>query len=171
MTMPARGFPPIVGKRPRVLILGSLPSRQSILMQQYYAHPQNAFWRIMGVLLGASPAETYECRAAMLKEAGVAVWDVLDSSVRPGSMDADIVERTAVTNDIVGFLQSHEEIRAIFFNGQTAAKLFRKRLGQQLASVPRAIDLHTLPSTSPAHATLSMEEKTARWSVLQIYLE
>lgn len=170
MTVPAKGFPPIVGKRARVLVLGSLPSRQSILRQQYYAHPQNAFWRIMEALLDVDSAKPYSARTALLKEAGVAVWDVLDSSVRPGSMDADIVESTAVSNDIVGFLQRHRQVRAILFNGQAAARLFRRRMGHRLAEVDREIDLHTLPSTSPAYATLSLAAKTRRWSLLKSYL-
>jgi len=153
-----------------VLVLGSLPGRQSILMQQYYAHPQNAFWPVMESLLGVDSSQPYRRRTTLLREAGVAVWDVLDSSVRPGSMDADIDESTALSNDIIGFLKRHKQVRAILFNGQTAARLFRKRAAHRLAEVGRDIDLHTLPSTSPAYAALGREEKIRRWSVLKSYL-
>ena len=170
MTTPAKGFPPIVGRKARVLVLGSLPSRQSILKQQYYAHPRNAFWPIIESLLDVDSSRPYRQRVAQLKAAGVAVWDVLDSSIRPGSMDADIIESSAVSNDIIGFLISHKQIRAILFNGQTAARMFDKRLGRRLAELGRVIDLHTLPSTSPAYAALSLEQKIERWSLLKRYL-
>jgi TDG/mug DNA glycosylase family protein len=170
MTIHAKGFPPIAGKQARVLVLGSLPGRQSILMQQYYAHPQNAFWRIMDALLDVDAAKPYQHRTRLLREAGVAVWDVLDSSVRPGSLDADIVESTAVSNDIVEFLKQHTQVRAILFNGQAAARLFRKRVGPTLDELGRELDLHTLPSTSPAHAALSVDEKARRWALMKSYL-
>ena len=170
MTAVAKGFPPVAGKRPRVLILGSLPSRQSILRQQYYAHPRNTFWPVIAAVLQADLSTSYRQKTTAVRKAGIAIWDVLDSSVRPGSMDAAIVESTARANDIIGFLQRHDGIRAIFFNGQTAARLFHKRMRQDLAGLARPIDLHTMPSTSPAHAALSLQQKIERWSLLTSYL-
>ncbi|MDH4056614.1 MAG: DNA-deoxyinosine glycosylase, partial [Gammaproteobacteria bacterium] len=82
------GFPPIANDSARVLVLGSLPSRKSLLDKEYYAHPQNVFWPVMREIFGA--AGNYEERCACLLRHEVAVWDVLQASVRPGSMDADI---------------------------------------------------------------------------------
>ncbi|MFQ6006363.1 MAG: DNA-deoxyinosine glycosylase, partial [Woeseia sp.] len=86
----SRGFRPIAAPDATVLILGSLPSRKSIEASEYYAHPQNAFWRIMGELFGACPVLPYAARAAVLKANGIALWDVLAQSVRQGSLDSNI---------------------------------------------------------------------------------
>jgi hypoxanthine-DNA glycosylase len=160
------GFPPVVGAQARVLILGTLPSRRSLELSQYYGHPRNAFWRIMGVLFGAGPEVPYAERTRRVAAAGVAIWDVLAASVRPGSMDAAIDLATASANDIEGFLGSHPYIRLVCFNGRTAESLFRRLVAPNLekgSNVPR---YETLPSTSPAFAAMSFEEKLERWKVI-----
>lgn len=161
-TAPSTGFTPISGPAPRVLILGSLPSRRSLVEGRYYAHPRNAFWPIMGRLFDAGPDLPYAMRAARLKARGIAVWDVLQASCRPGSLDASIDIHSAVCNDFNGFFAAHPELRLIAFNGRKASELFRRLFG------PNGIGAEevTLPSTSPAHAAMTFDEKLRRWSVI-----
>jgi hypoxanthine-DNA glycosylase len=152
----SQGFPPIAGRDARVLILGSLPSERSIREGEYYAHPQNAFWRIMRELVGAEGP--YEDRCATLKAARIAVWDVLHQSVRPGSMDADIQLDTSEVNDFEGFLASHKHVEMICFNGRKAEQMFMRFV--KLNQPPRLV---SLPSTSPAYASMPFTEKLAAW--------
>jgi len=164
----ASGFPPIAGRSPRVLILGTLPSVASIEKQQYYGHPQNAFWKIMYALLaGRDDGDTrvlevaYAERTALLKRSGIAVWDVLGQSVRPGSMDADIDWSTAEPNPLADFLASRPGIALVCFNGREAGKLFTRFV--DTSALTRDIDYAALPSTSPAYAAMPLAEKTRRW--------
>lgn len=153
------GFAPIARPDARVLVLGSLPGRRSLEMGQYYAHPRNAFWPIMRSL--AKSDGSYEERCKGLLKAGIAVWDVLHAAVRPGSLDSKISLNTAQPNDFSAFFATHPLIECIGFNGRTAETLFRKRVAPQLG-----IDLSrlcVLPSTSPAHAALSVGEKARIW--------
>lgn len=153
------GFPPIARRDARVLILGSLPGVRSIQAAEYYAHPRNAFWSIMAAMIGASG--DYGQRCDLLRANGIAVWDVLASSVRPGSLDANIDLDTAEVNDFTTFLRGHTEIQRICFNGQKAAQIFRNRVLPTLTD--SRLDLRTLPSTSPAHASMTVEQKLAYW--------
>ncbi|MDX2412828.1 MAG: DNA-deoxyinosine glycosylase [Woeseiaceae bacterium] len=143
----------------RVLILGSLPGKRSIDAQQYYAHPQNAFWRIMGELTGADGPYDQRCQA--LLEHGIALWDVLESSVRPGSMDADIRRGTEKVNNFNGFFLTHSNVSQLCFNGQKAAQIFHKLVIPQLESA--APQIRVLPSTSPAYASMPYAEKLECW--------
>ena len=120
----SEGFPPIARDDAHILILGSLPGQRSIDEQQYYAHPQNAFWRIMGELFAIEG--DYATRCDQLIERRIALWDVLMSSVRPGSMDADISLSSARPNDFAGFLAGHPKIGLIAFNGRKAEQLFER---------------------------------------------
>jgi hypoxanthine-DNA glycosylase len=158
------GFPPIEDAQARVLILGSLPGRKSLELEQYYAQPYNAFWRIMGALFGAEPTLPYAARRDKLREHGIALWDVLAAGERQGSLDSSIVAASIVVNDFNGFFVRHPGIRAIFFNGNTAAQLFRRKVVPDLRADWAAIPTQVLPSTSPAYASLRFEEKLARWS-------
>lgn len=155
---PSSGFPPIAGGRARVLILGSLPGQRSLLARQYYAHPQNAFWRIMQELTGAEGS--YQRRCSVLVEHGIALWDVLAESVRPGSMDADIRVDSAEANDFAGFLAEHREIELICFNGQKAAKLYQRLV---VTDSKDTRQYQTLPSTSPAYASMPYALKLEHW--------
>jgi hypoxanthine-DNA glycosylase len=157
----SRGFPPVVGDEPRVLVLGSLPGQASLRAGQYYAQPQNAFWAIMGELCGARPELDYDERLEALKRSGVALWDVLYEATRPGSLDSSIVSSSQNVNDVAGLVARHETIGLIAFNGQKAAEVFRRRIASGLMRS----DLETaiLPSTSPAYASLRRAEKLARW--------
>ncbi len=162
-----QGFPPIADAQARVLILGSLPGQASLRRQQYYAQPQNAFWKIMGRLFDAGPELPYDARARRLIAQGIALWDVCAAAQRPGSLDASIVHASVVPNAFAAFLASHPRIRLICFNGAKAAELYRRLVLPALPATAQAIDCETLPSTSPAHASMSFEDKLARWSVVR----
>lgn len=151
-------FPPIAAPDARVLILGSMPGAMSLRMGQYYAHPRNSFWRIMGDLAGAGPEKPYEERAQILRSRGLALWDVLKSCVRPGSLDADI--SLEEPNDFAAFFASHPRIARVGLNGGKAATAFRKYGAPHLP--PGAVVVQ-LPSTSPAHAALDFPRKCSVW--------
>lgn len=154
-----QGFPAVSARDARILVLGSLPGRRSLDARQYYAHPQNAFWRIMRELIGAEGS--YAGRCGALVDNGIALWDVLAASVRPGSMDADIRLDTAKPNDFNSFLRSHPGISRICFNGRRAAEMFDRLVVLDAALAGR--ELWVLPSTSPAYASMRFEEKLVHW--------
>ena len=158
------GFPPVADARARVLVLGSLPGRKSLEMREYYAQPYNAFWRIMGELTGAYPKLAYAKRLAKLRSRGLAVWDVLAAGEREGSLDSAIVPSTILCNDFNAFFASHKKIRAICFNGNTAAGLYRRKVLPSLEPAWAALATQVLPSTSPAYASLKFEQKLERWA-------
>ena len=153
------GFPPVTRADAQVLILGSLPSQRSLLAGEYYAHPQNAFWKIMHALTGASGS--YDERCAALVAQRIALWDVLAESVRPGSMDADIALDTAKVNDFKGFFSRHQQLHKVCFNGRKAAEVFQRFVSLDESVAPRHFE--TLPSTSPAYAAMPYEEKLRLW--------
>lgn len=156
------GFPPIARTDARVLILGTMPSRASLAAQQYYAHPMNLFWRIMGELLGFARESPYATRAAALLASRIAVWDVLASCHRKSSLDSDIDAASAVPNDFAGFFARHRRIRRVCFNGATAEKLYLKHV-RQLPGIPARVEHVRLPSTSPANAGIPYTEKKRAW--------
>ena len=158
-----RSFAPVASADARVLILGSMPGVASLKAAQYYAHPQNRFWSIMGQLLGFDPVTTpYAQRTRMLTEAGIALWDVLQSCERSGSLDSAIRRETQVVNDFPGFFAAHPCIRTVCFNGAHAEQTFR-RLVRPLLADTAPLAFIRLPSTSPAHASLSFNDKLALW--------
>jgi double-stranded uracil-DNA glycosylase len=157
------GFPPIENAAARVLVLGSLPGVKSLQMREYYAQPYNAFWRIMGEIVGAGPELPYPARLVRLRAHGLAVWDVLAAGEREGSLDSSIVSASIVVNDFGSFFEHHRELRLICFNGNTAERLFKRKVLPDLKPEWAAIERRALPSTSPAHASLRFEQKLARW--------
>ena len=157
-----KSFEPIAAPDARVLILGSIPSRQSLERNQYYAHPQNRFWPIMLALFGTGDEADYSARTAMLKKSRVALWDTLQFAERTGSLDAAIVPASEVPNDIPGFLDTHKQIKAIVFNGTKAEAVFLKHTAS-LVPAGRELVYLRLPSTSPANATISYEKKLEAW--------
>ena len=163
---PTIGFPPIAGPNANVLILGTLPSRKSVELGEYYGHAQNAFWKIMGELFGAHRELPYEQRCEILKASRVAVWDVLASSVRPGSMDADIDASSAKPNDFDRMFEEHRNIQLVCFNGRTAEKLFARHVAPTLENRSNRLHYQALPSTSPAYASMSFEDKLDAWQVV-----
>lgn len=161
-----RGFPPILGEQVSTLILGTLPSQQSLLKGQYYGHPRNAFWPIMGKLFDAGPEVAYAERARLLSSKGIAVWDVLQSGSRPGSMDAAIDKSSAVPNDFATLYSNHPELKLVCFNGQAAERLFRKLVAMDIQESFAAVRFVTMPSTSPAYAAMQFAEKLQHWSIV-----
>jgi len=159
------GFPYSATPNARVLILGSMPSRKSLAEQQYYAHPRNAFWPIMGELFGAGPALPYEQRLHRLCGSGIALWDVAHQCVRSGSLDSNI--RDVVPNDFICFLSSYPNIRHIFFNGRKAEETYRRLVIPTLSATHQGLPQTCLPSTSPAHAARSFTQKLAAWQAIK----
>ena len=152
-------FPPVADEHATTLILGSMPGKESLRQNQYYAHPQNAFWKIMGELVDAHPNLPYAQRLALLKSSGIALWDVLASCEREGSLDADI--RVEAANDFAAFFARHLHITHVYFNGAKAEQSFKKFvLGKQRLPM---LEFVRLPSTSPAHAGMRYEEKLKVW--------
>jgi hypoxanthine-DNA glycosylase len=156
-------YPPIAAPDARVLILGSVPSIASLAKRQYYGHPQNAFWPIMGRLFGAGRDVPYDERKRILCSRGVAVWDVLRECHREGSLDADIQVESETPNDFVTFFGSHPYIKAVFFNGHRPEAMFRRHALPMLAELDRKLRYQRLPSTSPAHAGRNFEQKLSAW--------
>jgi len=156
-------FAPIAPRDAAALILGSLPGRKSLEIQQYYAHPQNAFWKIIAELFGAASSMPYLRRLKILTANKIALWDVLAAAERPGSLDSSIVPHSAVPNDFAAFFRAHPRIRRVYFNGQKAETLFRRRVFPTLGPEFAGIRFECLPSTSPAHAGMTFAKKLDKW--------
>lgn len=150
------GFPPIADEHSRILILGSMPSVESLRRGQYYGNPQNTFWRLMVELLGEPFSEDYSERTALLLRHGVALWDVLESCERPGSLDSNI--KRPEVNDFPAFFAAYPHISRVYLNGGTAYALFKKHVGFDYPGIVFA----RLGSTSPAHA-VPFEERLSDW--------
>ncbi|MEM7082835.1 MAG: DNA-deoxyinosine glycosylase [Pseudomonadota bacterium] len=159
-------FAPIARTDARVLILGSMPGRRSLTEQQYYAHQQNAFWRIVQRFTGVAATEPYTRRVAGLLAARIAVWDVIHSCERPGSLDADINGDTIAVNDFERFYADHTDVHAVFFNGAKAASEYRRRVIPMLSESYAQLMTQQLLSTSPANARYSISEKSADWAAV-----
>lgn len=157
-------FLPLVGDRPRILVLGSMPGVASLARGQYYAHPQNAFWRIAATLFGFDAAAPYDQRAQRLAAAGVAVWDVLAACEREGSLDAAIVRETEIAHPIGEWLRTHDGVERLLLNGEKARAAFVEHIVPTLAPDLRGrVTWAKVPSTSPAHAGQRFEAKLAAW--------
>lgn len=150
--------------------MGSLPGQMSLRQGQYYAKPQNTFWRIMGDLFDAGPEVAYDLRVARLQERGIAVWDVCASARRAGSLDSAIDRDSLVINDFLGFFAAHPAIEAVAFNGRLAATVYARSVVGRLPATAAALPTVLLPSTSPAHAAMRYAAKLSAWSVLRARL-
>jgi len=155
-------FSPIIDKDSKILILGSIPGIKSLEKQQYYGHPQNKFWKIIFELFREEFTEDYDQRIAVLKKNHVALWDVIDSCERKGSLDSEIKNEEA--NQIPELLEQYPNIQAIFCNGGKSYKNLQKILGKNFR-----IPIYLLPSTSPLH-TISFEKKLEDWKKILEYL-
>jgi len=164
----ARSFDPIAAPGARVLVLGSMPGQDSLKATQYYAHPRNAFWRIMATLLGFAVELPYAQRCAALGDAGIALWDVLAECERPGSLDSAIVDATATVNDFPSLLARCPEIHTVFFNGAKSEQMFKRRALKEIAG--HGLKFQRLPSTSPANAGMRFEAKLEHWKVVAVAL-
>jgi len=161
----------------RLVVLGSMPGVASLEENQYYAHPRNAFWPIMQAIFGGS-IDSYDDKRQILTDSGIVIWDVLAQCVRPGSLDSSIRSNSVVCNDFSAFLHAHPQASRIAFNGKASEQLFRKHAlptleidfyaGKQPApanvTAARQIQLLSLPSTSPAMASLDQQGKIVAWS-------
>ena len=154
-------FPPIARRDAQILILGSMPGKASLEADQYYAHPRNLFWPIMGALYGAGLDQPYKKRLQMVKDHKIALWESLQSCVRRSSLDSDILYE--IPNAFAAFFAAHPCITHVFFNGAKAAQSFRRHV----RDCPPALILTTLPSTSPAHASRNFQQKLEAWSVIK----
>jgi hypoxanthine-DNA glycosylase len=151
-------FPPIADNKATILILGTMPGKDSLKHNQYYAHPQNAFWKIMFTIFNTPISTDYTIKQALLLDNRIALWDVLKTCERDSSLDADIIKEEA--NDLKQFLQNHPQIKLVVFNGKAAMNFYKKHIKE--TSVLKI----TMPSTSPAHA-ISFDKKINKWSVLR----
>lgn len=156
MTELLHGLDPIVGVAPRVLILGNMPSAMSLSAGQYYGNPRNAFWRVAGSLFGFDAEAPYPERVSALCAHHVAVWDVLRSCRRVGSLDSAVERDSMVPNDFDAFFTEHPMLDRVVFNGAAAEANYRRLVG------PPALPSVRVPSTSPAH-TMRYENKLAAW--------
>lgn len=163
-----QSFAPIANKNAHILILGSMPGKESLRASQYYAHRRNAFWPIMGELVGAAATLPYDMRTRMLKSAGIALWDVLASCTRRSSMDADIESDSICANDFASFFLKHPNITQVFFNGSMAEQCFHKHVQPLLEPrlEHRLRHYQRLPSTSPANASMRYGQKLKAWKVI-----
>lgn len=153
-------LPPLIDKASRVLILGTLPGDESLRRQQYYGHPRNHFWPMLGAVFSEAIDEDYANRQSFLARRRLAIWDVLNSAERPGSLDTAI--RSAVANDFSKLFDEHGALRAIVFNGQKAAALFRRHIINANGFPRGDIALIVCPSTSPAYV-MALHKKTDAW--------
>ena len=160
---PVESFPPLFNGSAHVLILGSMPGMASLSAGQYYAHPRNAFWRIMRGIFGIDESLPYSHRTTALLNQGLAVWDVLKACVRQGSLDSDIVSHSIVANDFKTLFEQCPAIAKIIFNGSTAEQTYIRHVLPTLDLKHAAIPAVRLPSTSPAHAGLDFEGKLNAW--------
>lgn len=156
-------FPPIISNDSKILILGSIPGVKSLEKQQYYGHPQNKFWKIIFELFNEEFTEDYDERLNVLKKHHIALWDVIDSCERKGSLDSEIKNEEA--NQIEELLEDYPNITAIFCNGGKSYKNLQKLLGKNIK-----IPIYLLPSTSPLH-TISFERKLEEWKKILDYIK
>jgi hypoxanthine-DNA glycosylase len=151
-------LPPLLSSRTRLLILGSFPGVASLKAQQYYGHPQNHFWRILGAIWPSSPLNTggcsYQKRIEWLLAKDLSLWDVYAACERKGSLDSAI--RNAVRNDLSSLMQSCPQLQGIAHNGSES---FKNSKHTAVLGLP----VYKLPSTSPANASWSFERKLAAW--------
>ena len=159
----------MVGPATRVLALGSLPGEASLAAARYYAHPRNQFWALIGAVIGCDdvPALAYPERLGRLQAAGIGLWDAIASAQRQGSLDTAI--RAAEPAPLPALVATLPALRCVAFNGATAARTGRAALiGCGVAE--HGVALVDLPSSSPAHAAMTMAEKRERWLNLQQFL-
>lgn len=158
-----KGFSYCADLNARILILGSMPGVKSLADQEYYAHPRNVFWEYMEKMFGVSRTEPYEKRLKGLCSHNIALWDVLDQCQRQGSLDSAIKKENMKVNDFSSFFLHFQKVNTIFFNGKKAADLFEKHVKTDPDLMINHFHYTTLPSTSPANASIKYEEKLKQW--------
>ena len=160
-------LPAVVDEQTKVLIVGSMPGAQSLEKQQYYGHPRNHFWGIIGTLTREVVPDNYEDRLALVKKYGIGLWDVIQSCERVGSLDSNI--KNEVPNDFAQLFQHYPQIEAVLFNGTKAHDVFKKHVGFQLLD---GKDYYKMPSTSPVPGRniQTFAQKVETWRVLEKYM-
>lgn len=153
-------FPSLSNPKAKVLLLGTMPGVKSLAINEYYGHPQNNFWKLISTVFNEALPTDYDQKKQMLLRNNIAVWDVLQACERPGSLDSAIVKE--VPNDFTAFFDEHPNIKLIAFNGQKAASFFKKHVRTQ-----GDFKFITLPSTSPANAGKTFEQKLEEWKVIR----
>jgi hypoxanthine-DNA glycosylase len=132
-------------------------------MRQYYAHPHNAFWKLIATIFEVDGPLPYTGRVRLLEKNRIALWDVLEAAERPGSLDSSIVHASALANDFAKFFRAHPRIDRVFFNGRKAEEMYRRFVLPGLGEEFSYIRYEGLPSTSPAHAGMTFAKKLDRW--------
>jgi double-stranded uracil-DNA glycosylase len=158
------GFAPLARADAQLLILGTLPGQASLAAKQYYAQPRNAFWPILGDVLGFDESAPYATRVAALGDARIAVWDVCKEAVRKGSLDSALVASSIVPNDFAAFFADHREIRQVIFNGTKSCTLYRRHVMPHLQPAWAGLAQTGLPSTSSANTHLTHAERQLLWA-------
>ena len=152
--MICRSFEPVFTPQARVLIVGSMPSVKSLADAEYYAHPRNAFWPVMFEIFGAEPTRDYGAKMALIRENGLALWDVAEACEREGSLDSNM--RDITYNDFAMLFNACPDIHTVLCNGGTAHALFMK------SGYAGGRQVIRMPSTSPAY-TMAYAEKCRIW--------
>lgn len=160
-----KSFDPVISSSSEILVLGSMPGDESLRKNEYYGNPRNQFWRILYSLFGREKEEGYEKRLAFALDHKIALWDVIESCQREGSLDSNIKE--ALPHDFENLYQKYPRIQVILFNGGKAYDVYRRQVGLTLKE---GLIYHSLPSTSPAN-TQRYEDKLEKWGILLEYLE
>jgi hypoxanthine-DNA glycosylase len=155
-------FKPIVDKQCKILILGTMPGKESLRKHEYYGHPMNKFWNILFDLLGEKPSDNYTDKINLLLKNHIALWDVLECCERESSSDSDI--RNPIINNFDSFFKAYPGINHVFFNGKYAESQFRKYMKGR-DSLAR-LHCKILPSTSPANNTITFQRKLDMWKAI-----
>ena len=162
-------FEPIIGREPRIVILGSMPGVVSLQAVQYYANPRNAFWAIISELFAIDLDCSYQLRVEQISHLPLILWDTLKACHRQGSLDSKILKQQIEANDISGLVEQYSGLRAIAFNGAASEKYFNQ-LEKHRLPASHQLELIKLPSTSPANAAMNFDQKLAAWRQLLDYL-
>lgn len=158
-----KGFAPVHAPSAGVLVLGSMPGARSLADGQYYAHPRNAFWPIMRELFGIDPQAPYLERLELLRANRIALWDVIGRCRRAGSLDHKVEPDSIVPNDFASLFRACPALGLVAFNGRLAEHSYRRHVLPDLTARFAAIERVRLPSTSPAHAAMTFEQKCSAW--------
>lgn len=159
-----QSFPPLLSATPKVLILGTMPSVKSLEQQEYYGNRQNVFWKLLFAVFEEPLSTVYQSKVNLIQNHHLALWDVLQSCEREGSLDSAI--KAEYPNNIPQLLQDYPSIQLIVFSSQNAAKYFKKYIGIEVG-----IPMVTLPSPSGANARMTFDEKLKAWSSLKGWCE
>ena len=160
-----KSFAPITDEDSRILILGSMPGIKSLEQQEYYAHPQNRFWRLLALLLQEDAPQDYTAKQALLHKHHIALWDTLGYCERDGSLDSNI--KNEVPNGVVELAGELPHLQAVVCNGGKAGAAFKKYFAPKM---PERVQIFYLPSTSPANARLRLEDLAEHWQVILQFL-